>query len=161
MVSVSAVVLSPSGAAPSGLPRFARLDPGSLRKPKFRCAPFSLPSLAASLRSAKCHLVPRCHCSLTLAWPWLSPLVPRSDSPRPTFATVRFYLTAFGRILPRSSVGLASLALGTIGLILRHDCVCACDFFSKFLNFFLRLGDRHFIFEIAWNCPGYARVLSE
>lgn len=35
---------------------------------------------------------------------------------------------AFGRILPRSSVGLASLALGTIGLILRHDCVCACDF---------------------------------
>lgn len=105
MVGVSAVVLSPSGAAPSGLPRFARLDPGSLRKPKFRCAPFSLPSLAASLRSAKCHLVPRCHCSLTLAWPWLSPLVPRSDSPRPTFATVRFYLTAFGRILPRSSVG--------------------------------------------------------
>lgn len=68
---------------------------------------------------------------------------------------------AFGRILPRSSVGLASLAFGTIGLILRHDCVCACDFFSKFLNFFLRLGDKHYFFEIADVTVGYARVLSE
>ena len=123
----SAYVYPPSGSAPSGLPRCARLDPGSLRKPKFRCAPFSLPSLAPSLRSAKCHLVPRCHCSLTLAWPWLSPLVPRSDSPRPTFATVRIYLT-FVRQNPTSFLGrMASLALGTIGLILRHDCVCAYD----------------------------------
>jgi hypothetical protein len=161
MVGVSAVVLSPSGAAPSGLPRFARLDPGSLRKPKFRCAPFSLSSLAASLRSAKCHLVPRCHRSLPLACrgyfrSFLAPIT--HVNLRSRFASTSLSL---GRILPRSSVGLASLALGTIGLILRHDCVCACDFFSKFLNFFLRLGDRHFIFEIAWNCPGYARVLSE
>ena len=101
----SAYVYPPSGSAPSGLPRCARLDPSSLRKPKFRCAPFSLTSLAASRCSAKCHLVPRCHCSLTLVWLWLSPLVPRSDSPQPSFATVRIYLTAFGRILPRSSVG--------------------------------------------------------
>lgn len=137
MVGVSAVVLSPSGAAPSGLHLAgARLDPGSLRKPKFRCAPFSLPSLAASLRSAKCHLVPRCHCSLTLVWPWLFPLVPRSNSPRPIFATVRIYLTSFGRILPRPSVELASLALGTIGLVPRHDCVCACDFLvSSLISF--------------------------
>lgn len=105
MVSVSAVVLSPSGAAPSGLPRFARLDPGSLRKPKFRCAPFSLTSLAASRCSAKCHLVPRCHRSLPLACrgyfrSFLAPIT--HVNLRSRFASTS---RSFGRILPRSSVG--------------------------------------------------------
>lgn len=81
----------------------------SLRKSKFRCAPFSLPSFAASLHSAKCHLVPRCHCSLTLGWPWLFPFVPHSNSPRPAFATVRIYLT-FVRQNPTSFLGRIGLA---------------------------------------------------
>lgn len=122
----SAYVCPPSGSAPSGLPRFARLDPGSLRKPKFRCAPFSLTSLRLPhIRSAKCHLVPRCHRSLPLAWSWLFPLVPRSNSPRQAALPLRVYLSSFGRILPRSSVELASLRsaqsasfLGTIAFAL-------------------------------------------
>lgn len=135
MVDVSAVVLSPSGAAPSGLsPRWRSVRPWLATQAEIPLAlHFVLLRSQPHIRSAKCHLVPRCHCSLTLVWLWLSPLVPRSDSPQPNFATVRIYLSSFGRILPRSSVGLASLALGTIGLVPRHDCVCACDFLSSSL----------------------------
>lgn len=156
----SAYVYPPSGSAPSGLPRCARLDPGSLRKPKFRCAPFSLTSLAASRCSAKCHLVPRCHCSLTLGWTWLSPLVPRSDSPRPAFATVRIYLSSFGRILPRSSVGWprwrSAQSASFFGTIAFAPMIKIC-----LPLLFWRLRGRHYFFEIADVTVGYARVLSE
>ena len=151
----SAYVYPHSGSAPSGLPRWRSVGPSahyvSLNSAG---APFSLPPFA-SLTGVRLYAHSR---SVGRGYfrSFLTPIT--HVQPSLPFASTSLSL---GRILPRSSVGLASLALGTIGLILRHDCVCACDFFSKFLNFFLKLGDRHFIFEIAWLCPGYARVLSE
>lgn len=156
----SAYVYPPSGSAPSGLPRFARLDPSSLRKPKFRCAPFSLTSLAASRCSAKCHLVPRCHRSLPLACrgyfrSFLAPIT--HVNLRSRFASTS---RSFGRILPRSSVGWprwrsaqSASFFGTIA-------------FAPMIKFclpllFWRLRGRHYFFEIADVTVGYARVLSE
>ena len=124
MVGVSAVVLSPSGAAPSGLPRVARLDPGSLRKPKFRCAPFSLSSLR-SLTTVRLNatsflgVIARSR-SVGRGYFRCAPI---------THANLRYRFAStshsFGRILPRSSVGLASLRsaqsasfLGTIAFAL-------------------------------------------
>lgn len=156
----SAYVYPPSGSAPSGLPRCARLDPSSLRKPKFRCAPFSLTSLAASRCSAKCHLVPRCHRSLPLACrgyfrSFLAPIT--HANLRSRFASTSH---SFGRILPRSSVGLASLrsaqSASFFGTIAFAPMIKVC------LPFLLwRLGGKHYFFEIADLTVGYARVLSE
>ena len=158
MVSTSAYV-TPSGAAPSGLPRFARLDPGSLRKPKFRCAPFSLTSLRLPhIRSAKCHLVPRCHRSLPLACRDYFRCAPITHvNLRSRFASTSH---SFGRILPRSSVGLASLrsaqSASFFGTIAFAPMIKVC------LPLLLwRLRGRHYFFEIADLTVGYARVLSE
>lgn len=144
----SAYVYPPSGSAPSGLPRCARLDPGSLRKPKFRCAPFSLPSLAASLRSAKCHLVPRCHRSLPLACrgyfrSFLAPIT--HVNLRSRFASTS---RSFGRILPRSSVGWprwrSAQSASFFGTIAFAPMIKIC------LPLLLwRLRGRHYFFEIA------------
>lgn len=157
----SAYVYPPSGSAPSGLPRCARLDPGSLRKPKFRCAPFSLTSLrlphyvrlnATSFLGviARYRLLGRGY--------FRSFLAPIAHAKlRYRFASTSL---AFGRILPRSSVGLASLRsaqsasfFGTIA-------------FAPMIKFclpllFWRLRGRHYFFEIADVTVGYARVLSE
>lgn len=156
----SAYVYPPSGSAPSGLPRCARLDPSSLRKPKFRCAPFSLTSLAASRCSAKCHLVPRRHRSLPLACrgyfrSFLAPIT--HVNLRSRFASTSH---SFGRILPRSSVGLASLrsaqSASFFGTIAFAPMIKVC------LPFLLwRLRGKHYFFEIADLTVGYARVLSE
>lgn len=110
----------PFGAAPSGLPRFARLDPGSLRKPKFRWRSI-WSSFARSLTGVRLYAHSR---SVGRGYfrSFLTPIT--HVQPSLPFASTSLSL---GRILPRSSVGLASLALGTIGLILRHDCVCAYD----------------------------------
>ena len=157
----SAYVYPPSGSAPSGLPRCARLDPSSLRKPKFRCAPFSLTSLRLPhIRSAKCHLVPRCHRSLPLACrdyfrSFLAPII--HVNLRSRFASTSH---SFGRILPRSSVGLASLrsaqSASFFGTIAFAPMIKVC------LPLLLwRLRGRHYFFEIADLTVGYARVLSE
>ena len=154
----SAYVYPPSGSAPSGLPRCARLDPGSLRKPKFRCAPFSLPSLAASRCSAKCHLVPRCHRSLPLACRGYFRCAPITHvNLRSRFASTSH---SFGRILPRSSVGLASLRSAQSASF--FGTIAFAPAILKFFPLLLwRLRGRHYFFEIADVTVGYARVLSE
>jgi hypothetical protein len=156
----SAYVYPPSGSAPSGLPRCARLDPSSLRKPKFRCAPFSLTSLAASRCSAKCHLVPRCHRSLPLACrgyfrSFLAPIT--HVNLRSRFASTS---RSFGRILPRSSVGWprwrSAQSASFFGTIAFAPMIKIC-----LPLLFWRLRGRHYFFEIADVTVGYARVLSE
>ena len=110
MVGVSAVVLSPSGAAPSGL-YLASLGKTLAHYVSRNSAALHLVFLRSQphCRSAKCHLVPRCHRSLTLACrgyfrSFLAPI---------THVNLRFRFAftslAFGEILPRSSVELASL----------------------------------------------------
>lgn len=155
----SAYVYPPSGSAPSGLPRCARLDPSSLRKPKFRCAPFSLTSLAASRCSAKCHLVPRCHRSLPLACrgyfrSFLAPIT--HVNLRSRFASTS---RSFGRILPRSSVGWprwrSAQSASFFGTIAFAPMIKIC-----LPLLFWRLRGRHYFFEIADVTVGYARVLS-
>ena len=111
-----------------------------------------------SLRSVKCHLVPRCHRSLPLACRDYFRCAPIMHvNLRSRFASTSH---SFGRILPRSSVGLASLrsaqSASFFGTIAFAPMIKVC------LPLLLwRLRGRHYFFEIADLTVGYARVLSE
>lgn len=111
-----------------------------------------------SLRSVKCHLVPRCHRSLPLACRDYFRCAPITHvNLRSRFASTSH---SFGRILPRSSVGLASLrsaqSASFFGTIAFAPMIKVC------LPLLLwRLRGRHYFFEIADLTVGYARVLSE
>ena len=153
--------VSPFGAKPFGSTSLRSFRPWLATQAKIPLRSIlSYFASPTSLRSVKCHLVPRCHRSLPLACrgyfrSFLAPIT--HVNLRSRFASTSH---SFGRILPRSSVGLASLrsaqSASFFGTIAFAPMIKVC------LPFLLwRLGGKHYFFEIADLPVGYARVLSE
>ena len=102
--------VSPFGVSPFGSTSLRSVKPGLATQAKIPLRSIlSYFASPTSLRSVKCHLVPRCHRSLPLACrgyfrSFLAPIT--HVNLRSRFASTSH---SFGRILPRTSVELASL----------------------------------------------------